>query len=322
MNKSDKIIIKISPYIKLLPGEDISEKKLIIASTFDKETKGVLRGLTFNEEKIILPVVAGIDVLSQTWNKDVLDYWKNIAINIFEEERELEIGLTYLNEKEIPVSTNETLSQKVKRHIKLIESGECLPINYEDYIVWRFCLKHGKVANSIEDLKLSPNKIFYYLHSKLKEVKDKFAKIQLEEKAYELYINLKKDEQNINNMIVLFDEPYKDLQLAEKVIKLKDYMSNFVNKFILLAEDKNLQMKAFIQRAINLEILTRIPNTSIIDYGDVRLGDTIDEVVTYLKSENPKNQNLFEIIKGQVIAKLAQEGEVFKIAIGKKVTTT
>ena len=315
-----KIDLKINPFTRLLPGQSIDDGIYNLSSTFDSKAREPLRGLTIAEEAILLPILIGTNNTGATYHKDVKDYWKGFSTPIETNGRTLEVGLIYNDSKEIYPFTS--LDDLIQHQIKAIVEKGAYPINLEDYILFRFAVKHSQVANDYDDIRKSPNKIRFYLASIDKEIKDKVSKAEKEDKAFELYLEIKKDEQKLEDILILFNVSVKNLSQDEKSLKLKEITKIDIDKFITIVSDKNLQLKAFIYRAVSYGIIDKIPNTEIFNYVESRLGDTLNESVEFMKSTNPKNQLIYEQIYTTLQAKMQEDGIAKKYEINNFTTSS
>lgn len=288
-------------------GEFLDESIMKIGSSF--KGNSTLRGLNFEEESRFLPQIIGVSPKSDNWEKATFDYWANISKPVPPGEKDgsgglkLEVGLRYLNEEDY-------LADKKKK----VENGAIInpigtPINISDYILWRYCLVYSKIANNKEDINKSAN-IDFYLYSKDREVKEQKASLEQKRKASQLLYQNLADRNWVEFMLRLLirtdQSPLysiKDLQSVsedEKDVLLEKYMQDKPSVFSAYAEDKNLEIKSFIEVCIAIGTLTRIANTNSISFDGVTIGNTIDETVTYLN--NPKNS--------QVIAQLRANSQV------------
>lgn len=290
---SKKIVLKVKEdQTTVLPGLDLSDVRFKVSSGYDASGK-VLRPLSYEEEKKYLPEIVGVSITSPDWEKQVLDYWKNIVIRVpYPEGKELEIGMTYPSKDDAEKEKNGS------------------PINVVDYLAYRFCLVKNSVANNYEDMYKS-SKIKHYLFSKELESKAKQDILKLKELSFEAYFSIKSDEQAINDMLILFDIDYSEMLLSDKKIKLNELSEQFPSKFIERAKDKTRKLKAFINRAVSNKVVRQLPNTETYVYEDTTLGSSMDEVVAYLKSENPDRQRILNNIKATLISRLSSKGETY-----------
>lgn len=251
----------------------------------------VLRGLTSEEETRYLPSIIGVSPTNVEWSKATKDYWSNISIAVPEGEgKKLNISMIYNSEQE-------SLADKDNR------KGN--PVNMNDYIVWRFCQVHGRVANNADLADNSP-KIRYYLHNE-REVKNQIkATLNTKMEAMKLFLEIRQDKNLCKNILLVLakDDAALQTRLVEEQdldINLNFVLENNPNKFIATANDKNLLVKAFIERCVNKGILIRIPNTDAYKTKDDNIiGNTTDAVIAFITSDTGKA--LKENLKAQLNA--------------------
>lgn len=299
---SRKVSIRRKPKIATLPGIDPNDSKLKIGSSF--KGASVNRGLTFEEEKKLLPSLIGIDDKSPNWENETKMYWCNISKDVPPDNGiELEVGLRYETEEDYNYDKNLPLNSRFSAFVNL----KGTPINLADYILWRYCLVYNKVANDLAHAYDSPN-IEFYLFNKDKEIQDKKILQTQKQNAFKLLMANMGDREWVDCMLRVFiasDKAsniyLKDLPTTgedEKDILLEEYMTKFPDRFVALGNDKNLTLKSFIELAVTLGILNRVPNTTTITMDGTTIGNTTEEVVAFFN--NPKNANTYATLKAQL----------------------
>lgn len=284
-----------------IPGQNPDDAKLKIGSSF--KGSSVNRGLTFKEEVRFLQEVLGINASSPNWEKSTKDYWCNISKPVPPKEGvKLEVGLKYITEEDYLEDQNKKVNEN-----GVIEDCKGTPINLSDYILWRYCLVYNEVANSIEFVGNSP-KINFYLFNKDKEIKDKKAIIDQKRSATKLLFSNLGDREWVEHVLrnlIARDSASKytirdlpEISEDERDILLEEYVQEKTAEFLVLGNDKNLQLKSFIEIAIVLGKLSRIPNTATITLDGQVIGNTLEETVTFLL--NPKNNDIYTTLKAQV----------------------
>lgn len=300
---SRKIYIRRKPRLAAIPGVDPNDSKLKIGSSF--KGSSINRGLSFEEEKRFLPSIIGIDDKSPNWESSTRDYWANISKEVPAGDTglELEVGLRYENEDDYLADANASINSIFKTKVSL----KGTPINLSDYILYRYCLVYNKVANELSEAYNSPN-IEFYLFNKDKEIQDKKILQTQKQSAFKLLMSNMGDREWVDCMLRLFiaadkttNVYLKDLPNIgedEKDILLEEYMQKQPDRFVALGNDKNLTIKSFIELAITVGTLARIPNTATITMDGTIIGNTTEEAVIFLN--NPKNANTFATLKAQL----------------------
>jgi hypothetical protein len=281
-------------------GLDESTRK--IGSTIGAVNKMIING---DEMKVLMPTILGKDPksISSGWDDVVKDYWDSLRVEIEEEGMELEVGFIYdFNDREkreeitrLALEFKSIVDDKsLMKVLKDSKDGKQIipenkkylyatPINIPNYLLWRYCLNYSLVANKIEDVDKSP-RIAFYLYSKGEIESTRREASKLEDKSLAKYIELISKEEKVDNVILALGHDIKGMSVDDKHILLKNLSKEDATKFIETVDDKNLIIKAEINKLINANILRRTPNTEIItDASDPELilGHSINEVITY-----------------------------------------
>lgn len=249
--------------------------------------------LTPEEEEQFLPNIIKRQPSDIRWQDEVENYFKNISVQVPEPDGlKLEIGFAYPNEE---AANRGEDSNETEKH----KYGE--PINVSNYVLYRHCLVYGKVANIGVDYNKSP-KIQFYMTSPNHDNRIKTNAAQSRLKAYEILAEIKTDHQKLSSIIdVLANDPFSGIGIIEPGMELAEidtYIQTNAAKFVEIANDKDLNLRATIERCINLDILNRAENTNIIMYDTSIIGNTTNEAIAFLKDEN--NAKLFNTIKSQL----------------------
>lgn len=264
------------------------------------------------ELRVLLPSVIGVSPIDPSWQEQVTTYLHDFLLEIPRYGLVFDISYTFdmgdpayrdnierlkKTLKDAPKDTKE-LEQALLAEVKKLSEEELYQYvrfyNVEDYIKWRYCRLSSKVANSVEDINKSVN-IQFYLTSdtERKAVKAKQVKTRtLAMTAYTKLIN-SEDKSKIDHLIIAANKvsgyaEFKELTTEDKQTILLDICDETPVEFIALCEDKNLAVKAKITLYIWMNLLKKLPNTSIIVDSanpDIVLGNTTDEVISYLSNE-------------------------------------
>ena len=278
-----------------------------------------------DELKVLMPSILGIDPKSTTsnWDKAVSNYWHSLTVDIYDKGKELEIGFIYdFNDtttffdnvkrkdyisKLTGVKDDRTLMEYVegskdgKPNVPENEKYKyAMPINVEDYLLYRYCQSYHDVANNIDSVDKSPNIRFYLFSDKLYKIEaDK--KLNLEKKAMSLFLKVIANSNEVDNVLYTLCNKVdslkginiKTLDESDKHIHLKNIMNEKPQLFISTVEDKNLLIKANIERYINAGIWKRLPNSDIIvdtDNAEITIGNNVDEAVSFMSNDANKER--------------------------------
>lgn len=275
--KKETIFVRRRPNTSLFgANSNLIEKNFSI--TASSKNKGILRGLTSEEEKKYLPQIIGISANHNEWEKSTIEYWANISVPVPDGEGlKLDISMEYNSEEE------------AKRDTKKI-SGR--PLNLTDYIVWRYCLVYSRVANKFEDVEASP-RIKFYLYSEEQERINKNLKTETKLEATRKMLEILNDKKKIKAVLtVIASKPLAKVKVAYNTPEddynsvLDTIVTEMPEEFLDIVKDESIIVKAFIEDCIINGFLKRISNTtSIMDVDDnIVIGKDIDEAVGYLTS--------------------------------------
>jgi hypothetical protein len=270
-----------------------------------------------DEIKMLMPMILSQDPnsTSSNWDKNVKDWFNSLTILVPSTGLVLETGLRfdiddskrerYINElkKKTKIETSEDLM----KHVMGNNGGKPLvqesdrwkygnPINVEQYIMWRYALVHRHVANSIKDADKSEH-IRFYLFSEDEENAVKRERYNVIKSANEKFLKIIASgnaEEQIDNVVAVMFNDYLEmakLSSEDKQIKLYETIQKDASKFLDVVDDKNLAIKAQIEKLIHFNVLRRLPSSSIIIDADdpaFVLGNNLDEAVTNFVTDKNK----------------------------------
>lgn len=252
------------------PEEDTTQR---IGDSFAKGTDKPLGIFVLNEEemRICMPQLLGVKPEHQSWDDLHQKYWRNFSVPIPFEGRELVLDIEYYKKP-----NDDTIYWR--------------PINTFDYVLYKYCLRYSAVANNYEDLNKSP-KIRFYLEDLAVTKKKKEAIINLKDDATLLRLKLQDDKTVLRNILYMFNIlPYNEDDGLSDKLKFAELAENQPAKFLEYGNDKQLQAKSFIKRAIATGILTNPAGSGMIAKNGEVLGNNLDEAVVFLS--DPKNSAL------------------------------
>lgn len=257
---SKRVFIKRRENYTALPTDLYNEGKRILASVWDRGTRDILRAdLSKEEEEKILAPVLGRSRDDLQFQEVARRFWADIRINIESGEGTmLEIGL----------------------------NDDGVPINRKDYLIYKYCLRHPFVAKSKEELQ--PDNIFY-IDNKEESIKKQYNLTQERKKAQKAYLQITKEEamDNVIRLMGTFTKDYYNpdkMSSEEKEILLEKLSVEHPSKFYEVAQDKNLEIKSFIEKCVTDGHLSKDRNSYF--FGDEMIGESIDQAIGYLTNEN------------------------------------
>jgi len=249
-----------------LPDHVYAESKRRIGSTFTK-TGDIYTGLTFPEQKKLMPYILGVDTNDVGFGKEVKAYFRNMTIEVPLEGVQLEAGTD--------------------------ESGE--PLNVMDYVKYKFAFGHPHVAG--DEQQITTNRSYkYYIYDEALELEEDFNALEYRKKAYKEFIKLVDNTKKVDMVIRMYLENPKDMDEKRKELFLEQMLEENAYTFFNIVTDKNLEMRAFIEECLSLEVLRRVGNSILL--GDEKLGDSMEEAVLFLKDK--KNSSTITTLKARL----------------------
>ena len=235
----------------------------IIANTFKTlgsifVNEAPLRGLSKEEEEVLLPKVFGTSINDPNYHEEARRYWADKRLKVPVEGVVLNITLRNKESDKIPD-----------------------PVDLKDYINYRWAKAHSYVADDKESM--NPHQSFYFYDPEVEKVK-KNKGFAVKRKAYIILDKLQKDYAKMRMILSIIDNvDVKNLDDVDVENTLVQNIESNPDNFIRVAEDKNLEMKSFITKLISKGILNKIGNS--VYFIDDKLGGDMDEAVLYLKDK-------------------------------------
>jgi len=261
----------------------------------------------------IMPTLVGADPNSNKsdWDNLMYKYFNGMHVLIPKPGLELEVGFSYRlktdnkNKKEAiaeligsktTIKTDEDLANLVEatdKHGSFVNDPDTWyrygePIEKEQYVIYRYAKYSAKVANNKADVEKSPN-IRFYIHTDHEERVLREKRISAETESMKLYLELITDPDVVDSVLLLMNRlPSSFKDDSEKHEFLNTQRINNTNYFISTLKDKNLKMKADIEKYIQAGVLRRlVGSTTVVDNSDasIVLGINMDEVVSFFSNE-------------------------------------
>ena len=225
-----------------------------------------LKGVEGEEAKKLFKGILPVDSSHQDWPHYVNRYWIELSVKVPFEGVELEVG----------------------------KNEDDTPINVDDYLTYRFALKHPHCANSKEEM-LSNNR--FYLHDPKRDEMEKAKRTRLKKDADKEYIKASNDEKTMSRLIrLLSDIKPENLNRDQKETMLYELKDKHPAKFIKIARDKDLEMKAEIEEMVSAGVLRKIGNQVI--FIDEVLGETTEDTIVFMK--NKKNSGTLTTLRAKL----------------------
>lgn len=249
-----------------LPDDVYIEAKRRIGSVFDNQGQ-LLKGLSLDEQKRILPPVIGMSSNDPNWANAVRRFYAEMTIEVPQNGVELDISIN--------------------------EEGE--PNSPLDFVKFRFAALHPHVAEE-EDSNISGTR--YYFFDPAKDEQDRVAETRKRKEAYKALILICDDEKQMDLVLKAYGKRVNSMTKDQKELELEQVMDDDPNEFIRVAEDKNLEVVALIKECIDLNVLRKSGNTYL--YGDEVLGEDLEQTVRHLNLK--RNSGMLQDIKAKLKA--------------------
>lgn len=240
------------------------------------------KGLSAEEEKKLLSAHLGIDANAdpKEFKEEVKKFWADFRV---------------------PVDFN-----GIKLDISVDESG--MPRNIKHYITYKLAMVSGEVAKS--ELASKSNEIYnFFIYDPDEELLNDKLRVDALKLANMKFVKISESPERIEWVLRMLGETPDLLSANAQETKLYDLMSKDPKRFLAVADDENLSLKAEIEEFVYYGIITKIGQT-FVDI-DEPIGNSIEDMVVFFKNtKNSKKYTQFKALlkeKRKVINKVASE---------------
>ena len=250
---SKKIFLRRREINNHLPKAVRAEAVMKLSSVY--VNRQPLKGLSPKEEKELMEGILDVSPDHVDWPKHSKMFWADMTIPVGFTGVELEIGL----------DDNDN------------------PLSMMDYIKYNFALKHPHVALTKEEMDTTSGKKFY-IQDLARVDKIKNNEIQMKKDADKEFIKLSSNLEAMKRVLRLMSNTNPDRMTEDQIENsLYELKNSSPKKFVRIATDKNLSLKAEIEEMVSAGVVRRIGNQVI--FIDEVLGDTMDDAVIHLKDK-------------------------------------
>ena len=287
------------------------------------------RILSSNKDEVekYFPQIIGISPNNPEFVTRVKAYLSNISFNVQDAGSTLNISFTYdkkkdyltikekeekINAKRESVARNNTaaIKEAVKvwtQEINDLESEKAKyghPDNIEEYLLYRHCLLYRDVAKDISLIN-SDSSLRFYIRDENKEAERAKRLVDERRKAMRNFLALESSDKKRNAVFIQMTVNNGG-NIAEAMMKTPDqqvsalmtYLNDSPDKFNDLFEDKNVEMKSFIEALIARGELIRPEYNQQISTADgAFIGSNMNEAVAYFN--NPTNKPVLEAMQNK-----------------------
>ena len=265
MNTKKIMILRKESETGHLPKEIQAEARMYISSVY--VNRQPLKGVTAAEEIKYLKGILDVGPDHVDWPRQTKNYWAEMSIMVGYGGVELDISTT--------------------------DDGE--PINIEDWLRYKWLIKHPHVALHKDEMLGSKKRFF--IKDTQRDLRTANNKIQTLKEADKEFIKLSDNIEDLKRVYRMMgtDNPDRlnSIELENRLYALKNEVPE---KFIRIATDKHLKVKSEIEEMISLQVLRRIGNQVI--YQDEILGDTLQDSVIYLNDK--KNSGTLTTLRAKL----------------------
>lgn len=290
-------IVEIHRYFNLVEmSQSDPEVKAWLGQSFRAigpyfKDRATATGLSFEEQRVLLPELLGIEATDKDFRKTVNKFYDEFITSVGKDGIKLKISLQ---------DDNAPLSEFNK------------PLYLNDYIKYRHIYGHPDVAKDKVEAERLYNKRFYIVDPDRVSI-EAISLNALEDKAMSVYFKHKEDKIKIDQILVMLGINISAMKHEDKVLKLKSYSTKTpsyneveqkesFDRFIKVAEDKDLEYKYLIQEMIAIQYLRRAGNNIVYEETGNSLGENMEDAVLALK--NPKNSRNLNLMKAQYLNKI------------------
>ena len=287
------------------------------------------RILSSNKDEVekYFPQIIGISPNNPEFVTRVKAYLSNISFNVQDAGSTLNISFTYdkkkdyltikekeekINAKRESVARNNTaaIKEAVKvwtQEINDLESEKAKyghPDNIEEYLLYRHCLLYRDVAKDISLIN-SDSSLRFYIRDENKEAERAKRLVDERRKAMRNFLALESSDKKRNAVFIQMTVNNGG-NISEAMMKTSDqqisalmnYLNDNPDKFNDLFEDKNVEMKSFIETLIARGELIRPEYNQQISTADgTFIGSNMNEAVAYFN--NPTNKPVLEAMQNK-----------------------
>ena len=210
-----------------------------------------------DEESRIMSIVLAAQHTHPDWHKLLDAYWNNFGLSVPFDGMSLEVGMSYMK-----------------------EGDPGTPLNPQEYVVWRYCLKYSRVANVPEDRNKSP-KIHFYLASEEAERKKVTSALKLADQATLMRLEILKDDTKSRAVLAVMNRESEGDE-ADVELGLADAARLDAQWFIQVAGDEKLLDRSFLKACVRYGFLKRPDNSDIYIHNETQSLGNEDETIAYL----------------------------------------
>lgn len=325
----DKRVVTIAP-VQLFSAyrnankASIGPRKTVIGSSINSS-----RVLSSNKGEVeaYFPELIGIAPNHPDFTSHVKAYLNNISFNVNEKGTPLNISFHYNHKKDYltvkeqedkinarresaPRNDTRAIKEAIKNWISEITELEATkykygrPENIEEYLMYRHCILYREVAKDLSLIN-ADGSLRFYIRDEDKEAERAKKLIDERRKAMRNFLAIEASDAKCDAVYIQMVIATNG-KVGEAIIKTKDektaalmaFANENPDRFNAIVDDKNVEMKSFIEALIARGELVRPEFNQQISTADgTFIGSNITEAVAFLN--NPNNSSVLEILKNK-----------------------
>ena len=326
---TDKRSVTIAPVQQFSAYRRVNIKSMPPRRNIIGSSISSTRILSSNKDEVekYFPQIIGMSPNNPEFVTRVKAYLSNISFNVQDAGSTLNISFTYdkkkdyltikekedkINAKREAVARNNTaaIKEAVKiwtQEINDLETEKAKyghPDNIEEYLLYRHCLLYRDIAKDISLIN-SDSSLRFYIKDENKEAERAKRLVDERRKAMRNFLALEASDKKRNAVFIQMTVNNGG-NIAEAMLKTPDqqvsalmtYLNDSPDKFNDLFEDKNVEMKSFIEALIARGELIRPEYNQQISTADgTFIGSNMNEAVAYFN--NPTNKPVLEAMQNK-----------------------
>lgn len=326
---TDKRSVTIAPVQQFSAYRRVNIKSMPPRRNIIGSSISSTRILSSNKDEVekYFPQIIGMSPNNPEFVTRVKAYLSNISFNVQDAGSTLNVSFTYdkkkdyltikekedkINAKRETVARNNTaaIKEAVKiwtQEINDLETEKAKyghPDNIEEYLLYRHCLLYRDIAKDISLIN-SDSSLRFYIKDENKEAERAKRLVDERRKAMRNFLALEASDKKRNAVFIQMTVNNGG-NIAEAMLKTPDqqvsalmtYLNDSPDKFNDLFEDKNVEMKSFIEALIARGELIRPEYNQQISTADgTFIGSNMNEAVAYFN--NPTNKPVLEAMQNK-----------------------
>ena len=274
-------IFRTSPFLAKAQGSALDDffesSKVSIGSYYEKGgSPRIATGLSFEEEKLLLPEMLEVPADHPEFRKKVADFYANLTIKV-------------------PYKGGTSLNIALTSDSKGAVSKSNMPEDLLDYLKYRVAIKHPDVAAS-SDISEGNSRYKFYVFDPIAAQNKKTAKRDQEDSAQKAYLEIKDDEQKVKQALVLLGiNPHTE---KDPVAKLKDQAKIDPAKFLKTIGLKEFEIKYWITSMIDYKVIKLLNSKYFDAETDKLLAQSEEELIFFFKDDS--NSDVIGTLKARL----------------------